>query len=98
MGGASKDDANDRISLWFDTKYTGDRNNRDRRILSNEGGSPEFREQLDSMIHNISFTLPKLPGPVSQATPWMIHPMTNQEEEARKSIRAQMTYDTRMVW
>ncbi len=94
MGGAPRPEANDRVTLWFDTKFTGDRNNRDRRILSNEGGTPTFRDALDSLVHNLTFVLPKSSGRVTQIGQTSPASLTPLEQEGLKGVQAQMSYDT----
>jgi len=89
IGGQPKMEANDRVSLWFDTKYTGDRRNRDRRLLSNEGGVPTFRNQLDSFVHNITFALPAQPGRVT-----LQQAMKSTGRSELNTVAAQMNYDT----
>ena len=94
-GGHSDIAANDRVSFWFDTKYTGDRLNRDRRILSEQGGFPTFRTALDSLVSNITFVLPAHPGKVTQITySSVLNPLPAIEEEGLKKVRAVMEYDT----
>ncbi|MFI5202423.1 MAG: hypothetical protein ACHQNE_08545 [Candidatus Kapaibacterium sp.] len=93
-GGQPKDAANDRVSFWFDTKYTGDRLNRDRRILSEEGGFPTFRTALDSLVSNITFVVPAHPGKVTQVTYSTVSPLTPLEQEGLSKVRAVMEYDT----
>ena len=94
MGGVPSAVADDRVSLWFDTKYTGDRNNRDRRILSNEGGAPTFRDQLDSMVKDITFVLPTHPGRVTQIERADSRKLSSMELDGLKNIQGQMRYDT----
>ncbi|MDP4198740.1 MAG: hypothetical protein Q8922_02095 [Bacteroidota bacterium] len=94
VGGQSKLESNDRISLWFDSKYTGDRLNRDRRLLSKEGGFPTFRTALDSLVTNITFALPSRPGRVNQITYSTLAPLTPVQQEGLKNVLAQMTFDT----
>src|SRR5262249_25593704 len=66
VGGQAALASNDRVSFWFDSKYTGDRLHRDRRVLSMEGGFPMFRTALDSLVTDITFSVPAHPGPVNQ--------------------------------
>ncbi len=93
-GGQANVAANDRVSFWFDTKYTGDRLNRDRHILSEEGGFPTFRTSLDSLVSNITFVLPAHPGKVKQVTYSTVSPLTPLEQEGLSKVRAVMQYDT----
>jgi len=94
IGGQPDIAANDRVSFWFDSKYTGDRLNRDRRILSEEGGFPTFRTSLDSLVSNITFVLPAHPGKVTQVTYSTVTPLTPLEQEGLNKVRAVMEYDT----
>jgi hypothetical protein len=94
VGGQSKTESNDRVSFWFDTKFTGDRLNRDRRLLSMEGGFPTFRTTLDSLVYNITFGLPAQPGTVKQITYSSLNPLDPVQEEGLKKIVAVMSYDT----
>ncbi|HZK76881.1 MAG TPA: hypothetical protein VFD13_08245, partial [Candidatus Kapabacteria bacterium] len=93
-GGQPNIAANDRVSFWFDTKYTGDRLNRDRRILSEQGGFPTFRTALDSLVSNLTFVLPAHPGKVTQVTYSTVSPLTPLEQDGLNKIRAMMAYDT----
>jgi len=93
-GGQQNISANDRISFWFDTKYTGDRLNRDRRILSEQGGFPTFRTALDSMVSNLIFALPAHPGKVTQVTYSTVAPLTQLQQQGLNNVRAVMDYDT----
>lgn len=94
IGGQTKPENNDRVSFWFDTKFTGDRLNRDRRLLSTEGGVPTFRTAIDSLVTNITFALPHRPGRATQVSHSSAAPLTTLELEGLKSMLAQMTYDT----
>jgi hypothetical protein len=94
IGGEPKMEANDRVSLWFDTKYTGDRLNRDRRLLSNEGGFPKFRTELDSLVSQITFALPARPGRVTQMQFGNPDRSKGLDREAQKNLFGQMSYDT----
>jgi hypothetical protein len=94
VGGQAKLEANDRVSLWFDTKYTGDRLNRDRRLLSMQGGFPTFRTKLDSLISNITFVLPAHPGKVTQITYSTVNALTSLQQDGLKGVMALMSYDT----
>jgi hypothetical protein len=94
IGGQQNLEANDRISFWFDTKYTGDRLNRDRRLLSKEGGFPTFRNALDSLVYNITFALPARPGKVTNVGYSTKLALNAQQREALNSVVAQMAYDT----
>jgi hypothetical protein len=94
IGGQPKIDANDRVSFWFDTKYTGDRLNRDRRLLSMQGGFPTFRTTLDSMVSNITFALPAHPGKVTQITYSSVNPLNSLQQDGLKNVMAVMSYDT----
>jgi hypothetical protein len=94
VGGQKRPEANDRLSLWFDTKYTGDRLDRDRRLLSKEGGFPTFRNRLDSLVYNVSFALPAEPGKITEISYSTLTPLTLSEQDGLKNIRAQLTYDT----
>ncbi len=94
IGGQPSIEANDRISFWFDTKYTGDRLNRDRRLLSMEGGFPTFRTTLDSLVSNITFALPPHPGKVTQITYSSVAPLTQLQQDGLKRAMALMSYDT----
>ena len=94
IGGQSKIESNDRISFWFDTKYTGDRLNRDRRLLSMQGGFPTFRTTLDSLISNITFALPAHPGKVTQITYSSLDSLNAPQQEGLKNVMAVMSYDT----
>jgi hypothetical protein len=82
----------DRVTLIFDTKYTGDRLNRDRRVVSKEGGAPTFRTTLDSCVTSITFNLPLGGGRVQQIT--TSHLAAQTQQEGLKGVIAQMTYDT----
>ncbi|HEX5317179.1 MAG TPA: hypothetical protein VFX22_11065 [Candidatus Kapabacteria bacterium] len=93
-GGQPNISANDRVSFWFDTKYTGDRLNRDRRVLSEQGGFPTFRTSLDSLVSNLTFVLPAHPGKVTQITYSTVSPLTPLEQEGLNKVRAVMEYDT----
>lgn len=94
VGGQPSMQANDRLSVWFDTKYTGDRLNRDRRVLSRQAGFPTFRDQLDSLVTNLTVAIPKQPGRVTQVTYSSIKGLTALQQEGLKNVRAQMTFDT----
>ena len=95
FGGAPADTANDRVSFWFDTKYTGDRLNRDRRILSEQGGFPTFRTTLDSLVSNITFALPAHPGRVTNITyRTVMDSLPLLEQQGLSKVRAIMEYDT----
>jgi hypothetical protein len=94
VGGQPSMQANDRLSLWFDTKYTGDRLNRDRRVLSRQAGYPTFRDQLDSLVTNLTVAIPKQPGRVTQVTYSSVKGLTALQQEGLKNVRAQMTFDT----
>ncbi len=94
IGGQPDVKDNDRVSFWFDTKYTGDRLNRDRRILSERGGFPTFRTALDSLVTSITFALPAHPGPVTQVTYSTVNALTPLQERGLKNVRAIMEYDT----
>lgn len=94
IGGQQKTEANDRVSFWFDTKYTGDRRDRDRRLLSREGGFPTFRDALDSLVTNITFAVPARPGKVTQVTYSSTSPLTALQQEGLKSVAGQMSIDT----
>ncbi len=87
IGGQPKIEANDRVSFWFDTKYTGDRLNRDRRLLSMEGGFPTFRTTLDSLVSNITFALPAHPGKVTQITYSSVDPLNSLQQDGLKNVR-----------
>ena len=93
VGGQPHSEANDRLSLWFDTKYTGDRLDRDRRLLSKEGGFPTFRDRIDSLVYNVSFVLPAEPGKITEISYSTLKPLTLSEQDGLKNIRAQLTYD-----
>ena len=80
--------------MWFDTRYTGDRLDRDRRLLSIQGGFPTFRNRLDSLVYNISFVLPSQPGKITEISYSTLTPLTLTEQEGLKNVRAQLTYDT----
>lgn len=95
VGGQSEAAANDRVSFWFDTKYTGDRLNRDRRVLAEEGGFPVFRTHLDSLVSNITFVLPAHAGPVTNITySTPANALTALEQQGLSRVRAVMEYDT----
>ncbi|HEY3876610.1 MAG TPA: hypothetical protein VGM92_14130 [Candidatus Kapabacteria bacterium] len=94
IGGQSDLADNDRVSFWFDTKYTGDRLNRDRRVLSMEGGFPTFRTKLDSLVTNITFALPAHPGAVTEIAYSSVDPLTSAQQEGLSQVRAMMAYDT----
>lgn len=95
IGGNSNDDANDRVTFWFDTKYTGDRLNRDRRIVSEEGGFPVFRTHMDSLVSSITFVLPSHAGPVTQITySTPSSTLSPLEKQGLARVRAVMEYDT----
>lgn len=81
----------DRVTLFFDTKYTGDRLNRDRRVLSNEGGAPTFRTSLDSLVTSITFTLPQNAGRVQQIT--TSPKLAILQREGLRNVLAQMSFD-----
>ncbi|GEM_PF-2589172 len=94
VGGQPNVNADDRVSLWFDTKYTGDRLNRDRRLLSKQGGFPTFRTVLDSCVSNITFALPAHPGKVTQITYSTKQPLTLIQQDGLNHVMAQMAFDT----
>jgi hypothetical protein len=94
IGGQPNIEANDRVSFWFDTKYTDDRLNRDRRLLSMEGGFPTFRTTLDSLVSNITFALPAHPGKVTQITYSSVNPLNALQQDGLKNVMAIMSYDT----
>ncbi len=94
IGGQPKIENNDRVSFWFDTKYTGYRLNRDRRLLSMEGGFPTFRTALDSLVSNITFALPAHPGKVTQITYGSLAPLNALQQDGLKNVMALMAYDT----
>jgi hypothetical protein len=94
VGGQPKIENNDRVSFWFDTKYTGDRLNRDRKLLSMQGGFPTFRTTLDSLVSNITFALPAHPGKVTQITYSSVNPLNSLQQDGLKGVMALMSYDT----
>lgn len=94
IGGQKNPEANDRVSFWFDTKYTGDRLNRDRRLISKAGGFPTFRTSLDSLVSNITFALPAHPGKVTEVTYSGQTPLDASQQDGLKNVKANMTYDT----
>jgi hypothetical protein len=94
IGGAPNSDANDRVSFWFDTKYTGDRLNRDRRLLSLSGGFPTFRTSIDSLVSNITFALPPHPGKVTQITYSTLNPLDANQQDGLNRVMGLMDYDT----
>ncbi len=94
IGGQPKIESNDRVSFWFDTKFTGDRLNRDRRLLSMQGGFPTFRTTLDSLVSNITFALPAHPGKVTQITYSTVNPLNPIEQDGLKNVIGIMSYDT----
>ncbi|HWF43906.1 MAG TPA: hypothetical protein VG537_04615, partial [Candidatus Kapabacteria bacterium] len=59
-----------------------------------EGGFPTFRDRLDSLVYNITFSLPSQPGRVTQVTYSTVSPLTPMEQDGLKNVRAQMSYDT----
>ncbi len=94
IGGQPSLEANDRVSFWFDTKYTGDRLNRDRRVLSTQGGFPTFRTELDSLVSNLTFALPAHPGKVTQIAYSTVIALTELQKEGLSQVMARMDYDT----
>ncbi|MEO6939302.1 MAG: hypothetical protein ABI444_04065 [Candidatus Kapaibacterium sp.] len=84
-----KDEANDRVSLWFDTHMKGD-----RHILSKQGGFPTFRTLIDSTIYNVTFILPSAPGKVTRMLYSSGAPLSPSQEEAMKSLKAMYTPDS----
>lgn len=94
VGGEPKVESNDRVSFWFDTRYTGDRLNRDRKLLSMKGGFPTFRTTIDSLVSNITFALPQHPGKVTQITYSSINPLDAIQQDGLSKVMAFMTYDT----
>ncbi len=89
VGNQPKDEANDRVSLWFDT-----RTNADRRVKSKVDGFPTFRNTPDSTIFNLTFVLPAAAGHLTRLLYSSEAPLSADEEEAKKGIKAMMTYDT----
>jgi hypothetical protein len=94
VGGQPSIQANDRISLWFDSKYSADRQNRDRRILTRQGGYPTFRDALDSLVTNLTVAVPRQPGRVTQVTYSSTKSLTALQQEGLRNVRGQMSFDT----
>jgi hypothetical protein len=89
-GGNQKLEANDRISLWFDS-WTGQ--NR-YFVKSAKGSVPLYRTKTDSSIYNIIFALPEVTSKNPRITASSAAMLSDEQEEASKQIRGLVTYDT----
>lgn len=89
VGNGATDEANDRITLWFDTQVKGD-----RRVKSKQGGFPTFRNAIDSSVYSITLVVPPAQGKVTKVEYSDLRPLTSIQQEAIKNIKAQMAFDT----
>jgi hypothetical protein len=89
VGNQAKDEANDRVSLWFDTRKA-----IDRRVKSKVDGFPTFRNTPDSSLYNLTFVLPAAPGHLTRLLYSSQAPLSPDQQEAQKGIKAMMTLDT----
>jgi hypothetical protein len=89
-GGNENLEANDRVSLWFDT-WAGD----DRFLVKTKKGSlPKFRTETDSNIYNITFSAPNVGIRNAKVTVSSAATLTDAQQEAAKLIRSKFTRDT----
>jgi hypothetical protein len=89
-GGNEKFEANDRVSLWFDT-WQGP-----TRFLAKlkKGMVPNFRTETDSNIYDITFSAPAVGGRTAKVTLSSAAGLTDAQQEAGKSIRSVFSRDT----
>lgn len=89
-GGNEKPEANDRVSLWFDTWQGSNR----FLLKAKKGMVPTFRTETDSNIYNITFTVPDVGGRSAKLTLSSAITLSDPQQEAVKSIRSVFTRDT----
>ena len=89
-GGNAKFEANDRVSLWFDTWQGANR----YLIKTKKGSIPKFRTETDSNIYNIVFTAPDVGGRTAKVTVSSAATLSDVQQEAGKAIRSIFTRDT----
>ncbi len=89
-GGNEKLEANDRVSLWFDTWQAAN-----RFLLKGKKGSiPNFRTETDSNIYNITFSAPDVGGRTAKVTLSSAVTLSDAQQEAGKLIRSVFNRDT----
>ncbi|MFI5263660.1 MAG: hypothetical protein ACHQM6_03995 [Candidatus Kapaibacterium sp.] len=89
-GGNEKLEANDRVSLWFDT-WQGS----NRFLMKGKKGSiPNFRTETDSNIYNITFSLPEVGGRTAKLSLSSAVTLSDAQQEAGKLIRSVFNRDT----
>jgi hypothetical protein len=89
IGNSPKDEANDRVSLWFDTDPR-----IDRRVKTRTGGFPTFRDTPDSNLYNVTFILPQTPGKISRVLYSSQSDLNSTQQDAMKSLKAVVSYDS----
>ena len=96
IGSEPKLEQNDHVTFVFDSKYTGDRQNRDRRLIPSRtaGSAVTFRTDADSLVRSVTFAVPPRPGRVliiRHRTPQVSNAA---EQEVRSRIQGEMRFDT----
>lgn len=89
-GGNEKQEANDRISLWFDTWQGADR----FLMKVKKGAIPTFRAETDSNIYNVTFTMPDVGIRSAKLTLSSAITLSDAQQEAGKLIRSVFNRDT----
>ncbi len=89
-GGNEKPEANDRLSLWFDT--WGSSNRFFKKVK--KGAIPNFRTETDSNIYNITFTMPDVGGRTAKLMLSSAITLSDAQQEAGKQIRSVFNRDT----
>jgi len=89
-GGNPKPEANDRVSLWFDTWQGANR----FLMKTKKGSIPKFRTETDSNIYNIIFTAPDVDGRTAKVTVSSAATLSDAQQEAGKAIRSIFIRDT----
>ena len=89
-GGNEKQEANDRVSLWFDTWQGANR----FLLKAKKGAVPNFRTETDSNIYNIIFTVPDVGGRSAKLTLSSAAALSDAQQEAGKLIRSVFNRDT----
>jgi hypothetical protein len=89
-GGNEKQEANDRVSLWFDTWQGANR----FLMKTKKGAIPNFRTETDSNIYNITFSMPDVGGRTAKLALSSAVTLSDAQQEASKLIRSVFDRDT----